>query len=631
MTTATYSKYVLDNTETLQLLTAFCFEALRFLNVSEMQYPQIRIGIASNPNGKMTPLFIDYARGKVLVYIPFFKMLITSNPNNNNDSPTVYRSLGYKIARVWQVHHNTGEQRDFITDADSFIFAKALMILKGLPIIDASSNPEVAKMKKEVMGFAPTNNQPAIDMLKNEFGIECRTRRAFDMANQRDLDFITFTAEEQNRRGKELMHLREECNNRPLPAITEGDLGSKTNPFDNVDKAATYILKIEQERLQTDNYRQTIDNEQYYYDFERGYFRIPWASANVGFYPLEKASYPCFVINQLEQTQKGKHALIPRFSIKPSLARNKFLFRGQSQYFSPCKPNLFRDKKKTEFVDDIIQVNELEVLLRQHPLVKLFEEGFMLLNELIRFKINYAGLSQHYYNRTPLLDLTSDMDVAKFFAVTTFDMDNDRYVKYDGNELGVLYYFDLAADAFNHRDGRKYHIDTIGKQPFMRSGSQSGFLIGLEREDDFNTFSEVRYVFFRHDAATTNRIFADSLGGNKYMPQELLRSHWYKRMSDKEAMKKISTEAVKLNFANNPDKSHSSIVKELHSKGFHISGKNKPEFTAEELDDYYANIEKFWDSFCSNIYFYSPEGALLKEHLINLPNDPRYSWAFHKS
>ena len=84
------------------------------------------------------------------------------------------------------------------------------------------------------------------------------------------------------------------------------------------------------------------------------------------------------------------------------------------------------------------------------------------------------------------------------------------------------------------------------------------------------------------------------------------------------------------NFENNKDVSHRSIIKQLQSKGFHISSKNKQYFTDEELDLYYAGVLDFWEDFCSNIHFYSPEGALLKKYLMNLPNDPRYRWAFYK-
>ena len=71
--------------------------------------------------------------------------------------------------------------------------------------------------------------------------------------------------------------------------------------------------------------------------------------------------------------------------------------------------------------------------------------------------------------------------------------------------------------------------------------------------------------------------------------------------------------------------------KEDSPVSLYISSKNKPHFTEEELDIYYAGALDFWKEFCSNTHIYSPEGALLHKHLENLPNDPRYRWAFYKS
>lgn len=262
-------------------------------------------------------------------------------------------------------------------------------------------------------------------------------------------------------------------------------------------------------------------------------------------------------------------------------------------------------------------------------MVKLFEQGIDLVHEHIQIKVNYAGLSQHYYNKTNFLDLTSDMEVAKFFAVTYFNMDKDRYEKYTGNELGVLYYYDLEPDAFRARKDRNYIIDAIGKQPFMRSGNQSGFLIGLDKGVDFNTLSEVRIVFFKHDKSITDRIFRNAENGDKYLPHEILRKHWYGRMNDPKKLKEISAAAIKLNYQRNKSMSHNKIVKELRNKGFHITDK-EPRFTSSEMDEYYDSILGIWKDFCDNIYFYSPEGVLLKKHLCNLPNDSQYRWAFYK-
>lgn len=620
---------ILTDAEIMEMLGAFYSEALRFLGVPQDQWAEIREGMAfDGTEGKVSIISINYEKHKILVNLPVLKMIIQSNPKAAGDTPSVYRSYGYKLARRWQQYLKTGERRIFEQDKDSDDFAMALGIVKGLSQIDLPINESIV----EAVGHNPFDREAAIRMLRDEFGMDCCVKQGFDISNKETRMFVTLTDGERQRRGTELLKLFEDSNNCSLPKINEGDRGSKSNPFANVDEAADHILTIEKERLGTDVYRQAIKDEQYFFDDRHGCFRISWASANVGYYPLEGVDYPCFVVNQLSH-RDGHAAEMPRFSIKPSLAKNKFLYRGQSQFYKKCVPNLFRDEikvKNHQFVDDVIQINELEVLLRQHPLVKLFEQGFYLLHEFFRFRVDYEGLSQHYYNRTPMLDLTSDMEVAKFFAVTWFNMDKDCYEKYNGGELGVLYYYDLAPDAFIPREGRDYFVETIGKQPFMRSGNQSGFLIRLDSGKNFNALPEVRYVFFRHDAGITDRIFAESENGDKYMPPEMLRTHWYKRMSDEKARKEISTEAVRLNYENNPGVSHNSIVKALQSKGFHVSKKNRQYFTEEELEMYYAGALDFWAEFCSNVYIYSPEGALLHKHLLNLPNDPRYRWAFYR-
>lgn len=565
---------ILADSETMEMLRAFYSKALCFLGVPQDQWAEIGVGVVfEGAEGKASIISINYAKCKILVNLPALKMIIQSNPKATGDTPSVYRSYGYKLARLWQQYVKTGECRIFEQDKDSDDFAIALGIVKGLPQIDLPVNKSIV----EAVGHNLLDHEAAIRMLREEFGIDCCVKQGFDISNKETRKFVTLTDSERQRRRAELLKLLEDSNNCGLPKINEGEQGSKSNPFANVDEAADYILAVEKERLETDVYRQAIKDEQYFFDDKHGCFRISWASANVGYYPLEGADYPCFVVNQLSQ-REGHAGEMPRFSIKPSLANNKFLYRGQSQFYEKCVPNMFRDEDKVknhQFVDDVIQINELEVLLRQHPLVKLFEQGFYLLHEFFRFRVDYVGLSQHYYNRTPMLDLTSDMEVAKFFAVTWFDMVEDRYKKYDGDDLGVLYYYDLAPDAFTPRVGRDYFVETIGKQPFMRSGNQSGFLLRLDSEKNFNLLPEVRYVFFRHNASITDRIFEESGNGDKYMPQEMLRTHWYNRMNNEKARKGISLEALQLNYENNPGVSHNSIVKALQSKGFHISKKNR--------------------------------------------------------
>ena len=60
----------------------------------------------------------------------------------------------------------------------------------------------------------------------------------------------------------------------------------------------------------------------------------------------------------------------------------------------------------------------MELLLMTHPLVKLLEQGVEIMHDHFNILMNLGGLAQHYYHKTRFLDLTSDVDAAKFFATT---------------------------------------------------------------------------------------------------------------------------------------------------------------------------------------------------------------------
>lgn len=42
--------------------------------------------------------------------------------------------------------------------------------------------------------------------------------------------------------------------------------------------------------------------------------------------------------------------------------------------------------------------------------------------------MNLYGLTQHYYNKSCLLDLTSNPQVAAFFATSIYDAKTDSYI-----------------------------------------------------------------------------------------------------------------------------------------------------------------------------------------------------------
>ena len=286
------NKLIFTEEETFELLVAFYKEALKFLNVSEEKAAVIEKEsiVPTSP-----PVYIDFHTQTIYVQIQFFRTIVAWNPMASNDNPTMYRMYGYMLAYIWSEYISTGKKLDFPGDRDAVTFSNALFIIKGLPI---HNKQPISSEYKKFLGYDPNDLKPVLHMLKNKFGIDCQIRRTKDRISNQMLELVSFTSDEFNKRGDRYIELYEESRHRVLSSIKEGDLGSSTNTFANVDEAADYILKLDKERLSSDRYRNMISNEQYFYDYEANGFRISWASPNVPYYPFEDSlsarnSYIC--------------------------------------------------------------------------------------------------------------------------------------------------------------------------------------------------------------------------------------------------------------------------------------------------------------------------------------------------
>ncbi len=300
---------------------------------------------------------------------------------------------------------------------------------------------------------------------------------------------------------------------------------------------------------------------------------------------------------------------------------------------NPCKPNLFRDKKHndaSDYLDFLIFSQELELLIRSHPIVQLLENGIELLHDTFRIRMHYSGLAQYYYNKSHFLDFSSDLEVVKFFATTDYKSETDEYVPFvKENEIGVIYYYELKfPEAFQQHE--HYALKTIGKQIFSRSGLQSGFLLEMDKEADLKeNVDEIKKIFFRHNARISKDLFVKSNNGKNYFPDDILMHAWHDRMKKRFKDKVVSRKAVLHNVSINSSETENSITKKLKDKGITVDDYD-PSFTVEELDFFYKNIEQWWNDFCSDIYFADAENDLYREAMKNIIHEDRYSWAFQR-
>lgn len=177
----------------------------------------------------------------------------------------------------------------------------------------------------------------------------------------------------------------------------------------------------------------------------------------------------CFVVTRL---------MSGRYSLKPNIGYSCALFRGESTVHPTCKPVFLRNWKDRCTIENIKR-NEFELLLNSHPIYQLFRDGIQLTDKLRFIMENPYGIAMSYGFPTQLLSLTSDINIASFFAVTEYDEAVHKYKPIDNsenNKTGILYVFNLMAP-FGLIPG----LSTVGLQPFVRPGLQKEFAINLAK------------------------------------------------------------------------------------------------------------------------------------------------------
>ncbi len=101
--------------------------------------------------------------------------------------------------------------------------------------------------------------------------------------------------------------------------------------------------------------------------------------------------------------------------------------------------------------------------------------------------VDYEGLAQHYGIKTSVLDLTSNLDVAMFFATCNYDPDNDCYNYYNDDDVhqAILYVFNPMLDneprPLHNDEFLNRNIRPIGLQAFPRPGRQFAYSLHMEK------------------------------------------------------------------------------------------------------------------------------------------------------
>lgn len=466
----------------------------------------------------------------------------------------------------------------------------------------------------------------ALAVLSNEFGMDC-TLIEMPTEPYDDASFYKIRLSQKNR----LELLQNFLQPVPFCArFPQGEeKGTRSNPFDNVNHAVEYLKAVEKEAFERDTRIQDITNMRYFYDTNYQMFRILWVSPYVA---NQKNTFPAssFIMSQLEPLPHSKYSNY-FYCLKPNLYKRKFLYRGQSDCYDglPCVPNMFRSGEHNAaryYLDYMIFSQELELVVKSHPIVRLLEKGIEIKHDVFSIRMHYSGLAQHYYNKSDYLDFTSNIDVVRFFATTNYK-DEKYYPNEDLDKIGVIYYYELKyPEAFQQHNG--YAMKNIGKQVFVRSGLQSGFLLEMAKGVDLKKdVDEVHAVYFKHNKEISKQVFKDCNNGENFFADDLLQHAWRDRLKKRFEDKVVSKAAVLLNVSRNKEESEESITNKLSTLGIKVDD-FVPEFTREELKVFYSQIDKWWDEFCDDIHFADPEDDIYRQEMKDLIRNPKYKWAF---
>ncbi len=165
----------------------------------------------------------------------------------------------------------------------------------------------------------------------------------------------------------------------------------------------------------------------------------------------------------------------------PEIGTVHYLYRGQNSEYVPCLPTIYRGNPSDEKIFfNRMRLVAFKRLLDTHPVIQHFFRRH-------NFLVSVEGLAQHYGIETEVLDLTSNLDVALFFAVCKYNAENDSYDYYrEGGHKGVLYVFDPFYDndtipLFPMDSYMNGLIKPIGLQAFQRPSAQYGYGLHLKK------------------------------------------------------------------------------------------------------------------------------------------------------
>lgn len=165
-------------------------------------------------------------------------------------------------------------------------------------------------------------------------------------------------------------------------------------------------------------------------------------------------------------------------------------YRGENNIYDTCVPAIYRNNPSdTQILIEKLKVLEFISITKTFPQVQFAEKDGL--------DVRYEALAQHYGLKTDIIDVTSDICVAAFFATHEYDVGTNRYLPKTSG-CGVLRLIRFLGMIPEEK------VERIGAQPFQRPTIQYAFGLKMRKEDDLNTRS--RKIIFKQNIFWNQKI-----------------------------------------------------------------------------------------------------------------------------
>lgn len=272
-----------------------------------------------------------------------------------------------------------------------------------------------------------------------------------------------------------------------------------------------------------------------------------------------------------------------RFRFMPGPEFGPRLYRGQSQFFAPCRPSLYR-RDAIEGMYWAAKTLELGALLWRHPVC----EDFLSWNlEGLTFDLSLEAIAQHYGFPSVLLDFSRSKDVAMFFATCTFDPKAGKYYPTNSG-IAVLYTANLRALLL---DPKRVGTIPLGFEPLPRPEAQLAFAVPLGLDEDLNHMAWVTAEKIELTPDLSRRYFDMFDGGKTLFPENPVD----RQIEALRDSRSVSLSALKMAVTLNILPSHphgvDGVIREFRAAGFDV-----PEIAASLDEPTIAAAASDWNN-----------------------------------